>query len=374
MSEEVLEVRKPLDRVTEAYFDEMGTEFGNQTRNRIHWVCEKAEGENILDVGCSQGITSILLGREGKSVLGIDLLKESIVFAEEALHNESELTKKYVGFKNANFIEESFDGIIFDSIIFGEVLEHITDPKRFIKKAGKLISENGSIIVTVPFGINDYFDHKKTYYLNDLLNLQVEDLVMTDIKFFGKWVGAVYHKGKSNKSLLDQDMLKALEANFYQVERSIMDNILNNNNKSESELGIIQQNGRNASDQGNLPLNNLIDEEGYEKEINKLKENENSLKEKIKKLEKQNKNKLSAAEKKFILEKKKKVQSDKLLLDAYNKEERLLKTHSSLLKRYEALKTSKLGNLTINYWKWRRKYFGGKTSGSKINRSATRNN
>lgn len=367
-------MRKPLDRVTEAYFDEMGTEFGNQTRNRIHWVCEKAEGENILDVGCSQGITSILLGREGKSVLGIDLLKESIVFAEEALHNESELTKKYVGFKNANFIEESFDGIIFDSIIFGEVLEHITDPKRFIKKAGKLISENGSIIVTVPFGINDYFDHKKTYYLNDLLNLQVEDLVMTDIKFFGKWVGAVYHKGKSNKSLLDQDMLKALEANFYQVERSIMDNILNNNNKSESELGIIQQNGRNASDQGNLPLNNLIDEEGYEKEINKLKENENSLKEKIKKLEKQNKNKLSAAEKKFILEKKKKVQSDKLLLDAYNKEERLLKTHSSLLKRYEALKTSKLGNLTINYWKWRRKYFGGKTSGSKINRSATRNN
>lgn len=91
----------------------------------------------------------------------------------------------------------------------------------------------------------------------------------------------------------------------------------------------------------------------------------------MEKLQKQNKKQvqkqLIRLQQEVLNEKKKKVKSDELLLEAYSKEERLLKTHSQLLKRYEALKTSKLGSLTIGYWKWRKKRFGGKTSGSKSN-------
>ena len=87
-------MKKPLDRITEAYYNEMGDSFARKVRERIHWVCENAKGEEILDIGCSQGITSILLGREGKKVLGIDLLEESIQYANKSLATEEKATKE----------------------------------------------------------------------------------------------------------------------------------------------------------------------------------------------------------------------------------------------------------------------------------------
>lgn len=216
-------MKKPLDRITEAYFGELGEAFSEKVRTRIHWVCENAKGETILDVGCSQGITSILLGREGKKVIGVDLLKEAIEYANEMLSKEEEATKGFVEFKSANFMQMDFDNQVFDSIIFGEVLEHVTDPERFLKKAFSLLNDNGSIIITLPFGINDYFDHKKTYYLMDLLNFSSEVGIIQEIKFFGKWVGAVLKKkGEENNTVsINSELISKLEDAFFSVEKDL---------------------------------------------------------------------------------------------------------------------------------------------------------
>ncbi|MBY0145144.1 methyltransferase domain-containing protein [Neobacillus niacini] len=220
-------MKKPLDRITEAYFGEMGEAFSEKVRGRIHWVCENAKGETILDVGCSQGITSIILGREGKKVMGIDLLQDSIDFATEMLAKEEEATRNSVEFRAVNFMQTDFGDQTFDSIIFGEVLEHITDPQRFINKALTLLNTNGSLIITLPFGINDYFDHKKTYYLMDLLKLKNENGVIQDIKFFGKWIGAVLKKNgdESTNVSINDELISKLEDAFYTVERDLLQQI-----------------------------------------------------------------------------------------------------------------------------------------------------
>lgn len=218
-------MKKPLDRVSEAYHDQINLSFGEKVRKRIHWVCEQAKGEKILDVGCSQGITSILLGRESKQVFGIDLLQESIEYANEMLSNEAEVTKKYVEFQNANFIDYDFGDQKFDSVIFGEILEHVTDPERFINKAVELLPENGRIIVTVPFGINDYFDHKKTYYMQGLLDLQNDQINIKSIEILGKWIGAVFAKGVTDPITIDTELMTTLEDGFNDVERSLMDQL-----------------------------------------------------------------------------------------------------------------------------------------------------
>ncbi|MEK3906132.1 methyltransferase domain-containing protein [Oceanobacillus sp. FSL W7-1309] len=461
-------MKKPLDRVTEAYYDQMGLKFGDKVRKRIHWVCEQAKGEKILDVGCSQGITSILLGRESKQVLGMDLLQESIDYANEMLGNEAEVTKNYVDFKTANFIDYDFEGQKFDSIIFGEVLEHITDPERFIKKAAKLLTDDGRIIVTVPFGINDYFDHKKTYYLKGLLDLQDDQLIIKSVEMFGKWIGVVLVKDNESISntTFDTLLLNRLEQGFYDIERDLVNQIstlknqheklkksnndiemklknttaelvevkttiekldntnshieevnknlklslskteTENNNRSvelkEQEISIrdlsdkleklekqneLLQKEKVGLDQKIIDLTNEFNnyyrdssEElstknkrimFLEKKLTELRQKDKKQQADMEKLQKQNKKQvqkqLIRLQQEVLNEKKKKVKSDELLLEAYSKEERLLKTHSQLLKRYEALKTSKLGSLTIGYWKWRKKRFGGKTSGSKSN-------
>ena len=51
------------DRINEAYHDAMGAAFGQKTRERINWMCSQARGTTVLDVGCSQGIASILRRR-----------------------------------------------------------------------------------------------------------------------------------------------------------------------------------------------------------------------------------------------------------------------------------------------------------------------
>src|SRR5699024_8748763 len=168
-----------------------------------------------------QGITSILLGREGKQVTGIDLLEKAITYAREQLELEEPMTQENVEFVQANFINEDFKGEKFDSIVFGEVLEHISDPIPFLEKAASLLNDNGRIVVTLPFGINDYFDHKKTYYLMDLLRFQNIGMDISSIKFFGKWIGAIFEKTvpKEQTIQLNEELVRVLEKEFEDVER-----------------------------------------------------------------------------------------------------------------------------------------------------------
>jgi SAM-dependent methyltransferase len=491
-------MKKPLDRITEAYFGELGETFADKVRNRIHWICENAVGENILDVGCSQGITSILLGREGKNVIGIDLLEESIQYANNLLSTEEEITKKYVQFKAANFIDFAQEKQTFDSIIFGEILEHITDPKRFIKMALNMLNPNGSLIITLPFGINDYFDHKKTYYLNDLLKFQDENIVIEEIKFFGKWIGAIVKRKETsgNNLEINDTLLSRLEKAFYDIERTSITSSKNKDKKIKTledkvkiataekekltaksiadlkgkdqeistlkeelstkdvelvnrkveavkmnedlgikELEIVRKNNEIFSlneelykkENKILTLNEelnktenkilILNEEVYKKDqllkeqsdkvaartsvldhdFVDMKQNQ-ELQDRIRHLEasykkvkqqleesrkmqkdvnakldskdkelkksKANEKKLNSllmeVKKQATIFKKEKIKVQEDLLESYTKEEKLLKAHRTLMKRYKALSESKLGKFTLLYWGKRRQVFGGK--------------
>ena len=53
------------DRISEVYKGEIWDEALQQrARNRIHWLTSHAHGR-VLDVGCSQGIASLLVARNG---------------------------------------------------------------------------------------------------------------------------------------------------------------------------------------------------------------------------------------------------------------------------------------------------------------------
>lgn len=367
-------MKKPFDRITEAYYNEMGDEFARKARERIHWICENAKGEEILDIGCSQGITSILLGREGKQVLGIDLLADSIQYANECLEKEETFTKDNVTFKNANFMNIDFDGKLYDAILLGEVLEHVTDPGRILQKATNLLKPDGHIVVTLPFGINDYFDHKKTYYLLDLLNLQTKELQIANIKSFGKWTGAVFQKNLSleDKLNINEELVKRLEKEFYQVERSLVDENIEFNKlikmlKEENEMYVGQREKLiyiedEHQKQIDLKLkeinelkqmNHLQNEQmrtqkseqekkiaQFQKEVLRLKEELN----KPKAVEVSSENNLEL-KKQLALKTKEKIQIQNQLMAAYKKEERLLNSYKTLRTKFE----NELSNLKTKY-------------------------
>lgn len=306
------------DKIYDAYYFKMGNEFGEKVRERIHWIVNNTKGKDILEVGCSQGITSILLGREGKNVLGIDV-SESVI--QEALHNlekEENETKQLVKFEQANFFLKDFEKQ-FDVVILGEVLEHVLDINTFFNKAIQVTKDNGQIIVTTPFGINNFIDHKRTFYIKDFFELQHSDVKIEDIKFFGKWIGVIYKKCKGSVLRPDLQLLNDFEK------------ILFNNEKD-------------------LTNKNAL-----------LKKRLDKLNKQIKEIKEENKDEESYKEK-YIQIKTEKVHLQKELLKEYDKQEKLLeknKVLSDKLERlevhYNNLRNSKLGKLTMKYWEFRKR-------------------
>jgi len=182
------------DRVTEAYFGKMGNSLASSTRERVHWTCAHVEGTRVLDVGCSQGITAIILGREQKVVVGIDVAGRSIDEAREYLEMESREVQDCVTFIHGDFRTADLGQARFDTVIIGEVLEHVTKPSVLIETAAGKLAKNGALIVTVPFGINDWIDHKQTFYLLEPWKLISAHFDISEVRFFGKWIGFVGRK------------------------------------------------------------------------------------------------------------------------------------------------------------------------------------
>lgn len=309
---------KIRDKIYDAYHNELGASFGEKVRERIHWIVKNVRGQEILDVGCSQGITSILLGREGKNVLGIDYSSSAIQDALKNLEKEEEETKKHVKFEHCNFFLKEFEKK-FDVIILGEVLEHISDINTFFEKTTNLIKDEGLIIVTTPFGINDYIDHKRTFYFKDFLELQINSFGIENITLFGKWIGVIYRKNKEALKI-DLKVLEKLEAGFFDVERT---------------------------------LNN---------EVAELRRKVSKLTEQLENVKKQKEPASNDYKNKYIEEKKEKIKIQEELYNAYSKQEELINNYKKLMdekekiqKLYDNLRNSKLGKFQIKYWNMRNK-------------------
>lgn len=326
------------DKIYDVYYSENESNFQRKVRERIHWICQNVSGDTVLDIGCSQGITAILLGREGKKVLGLDLSESAIKDALENLDKEEEETKSCVQFEKANFMLKDFNEQ-YNTVILGEVLEHINDIHAFFNKASSLLKENGTLIVTTPFGINDFIDHKRTFYLFDFLRLQNHEMSITDIKFFGKWIGVIYKKKNEAVLKIDEGLLEKLEAAFYNIERELVNSqkkLTKKIKSNEEALKKLQQDNKSRA---------KIEE--FENEIKYLLREHSELK---------------SYKQRYLDEKVEKVKIQRKLLEQYKREEELLKANKILSDkihklegRYNNLRNSKLGKLTIRYWELRNK-------------------
>lgn len=217
------------DRITEAYFGKFGDEFARSTRERIHWICAHASGARVLDVGCSQGIADILLGREGKEVVGIDVASRSIEEARLFLSKESSRVQENVTFINGDFLTADLNGDRFNTVIMSEVLEHLVQPEVFVTAAADRLVDGGRLIVTVPFGVNDWPDHKQTFYLQGPWRLVSEHFAVEQVRLFGKWIGLVAQKRSAKEGVAPEsppaDILNDAEAVFQQIERGLLNRV-----------------------------------------------------------------------------------------------------------------------------------------------------
>lgn len=97
---------------------------------------------NILDVGCSAGYLGEYFKTLGHHVTGIDINAEAIEVAREYLD------EVYCESLDIFFAREFKNK--FDVVLFGDVLEHVTNPEEILNKTASVLSADGVVVASIP--------------------------------------------------------------------------------------------------------------------------------------------------------------------------------------------------------------------------------
>ncbi len=195
------------DRISELYKGLAAAGFSKEApgeaRERIHWICRRAEGKRIVDIGCSQGIISILLVREGFDVVGVDADPAAIAYANTDKEKETPESRERLNFVYGNIYDVDLPQHAYHTAIMGEFLEHQARPDRAVARAHELLADDGKLIVTVPFGLFKDPGHKQTFYTASLHKLLSSRFLITEAEIIGRYLCL---QGKKRPKVLEEPL------------------------------------------------------------------------------------------------------------------------------------------------------------------------
>ena len=108
------------DRVAQVYLDIVDWgHTGDVLRRRVDWMVDQAQGPQVLDVGCSEGILEVLLARRGVDVTGVETNPEALEFARDLLAKEPEEVRNRAILVQGDFISDRPVTGQFDTVVLG---------------------------------------------------------------------------------------------------------------------------------------------------------------------------------------------------------------------------------------------------------------
>lgn len=194
---------------------------------KIKWLEEnyqKSYGEkpkSILDVGAGGGHFVYLGKRRGYMTEGVEISEPSIKFAKENFGVE---------LKRLDFLRFP-SGKKYDVITFWGVIEHLANPRQFIKKAITLLTPKGMLVIQGPnfyslsTGIQKNFPDSVIRHLDPLSHIQIftENSLVWLLLEFGLAPIAVWYFGMDIYELFTQ--LSNLNYDFIPKVNPIINNI-----------------------------------------------------------------------------------------------------------------------------------------------------
>lgn len=183
------------DRIAQVYLGEVSdSETQRRARSRIDWMVTQCEGPRVYDIGCSEGITSIKLAEHGLSVDAIDIHPDVIKYAEELAAKILPANAARPNFYQCDlFARESIEPE-YDTVILGEVLEHVYEPRHMLQRAALALKSGGRLIVTTPWGYFPAPDHHQTFYLSNFLTLVPAELRLEHLDVIDGYIRLVARK------------------------------------------------------------------------------------------------------------------------------------------------------------------------------------
>lgn len=124
---------------------------------------------SVLDFGCGNGTAvSQFLIQEGVGYYGVDCHQASLSYA-----------RKHYQQKNATFLDHIPEGILFDVIVYADILEHLENPLATLQEHSNMLKEGGMITGSVPNGMGPFEKEKR---IDQLLAFSAGIRLAGDIK------------------------------------------------------------------------------------------------------------------------------------------------------------------------------------------------
>lgn len=138
--------------------------------NRTDFIRKNMKGR-VLDVGCEQGTLHNLIKNE--DIYGLDISPKK--FRNRVVKADAQ---------SIPFKENSFD-----TLIAGELIEHLSNPEDFLKESKRVLKPNGKIIISTP---------NKKSWVNRIFK-----------SYFHRW----------HVSLFDVNSLKEFASKYFAIEK-----------------------------------------------------------------------------------------------------------------------------------------------------------
>ena len=157
----------------------------------------------IIDFGCGDGSLALFLKKKFENVYTFDEYTSKPLYSKNITHYNS-------------FFDLEKSKIKFDLIILKQVIEHVENPRSYLKKISKFLKKGGIILLETPnFKNNFYFDFFKEYYAQTTLGYHINFFCNSSITKIFKDNFKVYKFYKSELPILGLSIQNMLLKKIY---------------------------------------------------------------------------------------------------------------------------------------------------------------
>jgi len=167
-------------KVNDIYNNKPFYYFDTIRKDLLNLIPTKCMNGNLLEIGAGKGNTLIYAKkhRYASKVYGID-----ISTIDNSYQSSSEIEKFIIG--DIEQIDLNFNDKLFDVILCGDVLEHLTNPFYVVQKLKPYLSDKGVIIASIP-NIREWTTMRKIFFSGDFRYEDIGILDRTHLRFFCK--------------------------------------------------------------------------------------------------------------------------------------------------------------------------------------------